>query len=123
MQYDQHQFGDFVAVASGLPLASSFAQPAFTQPSATAARSTATVSGRYAETLEQAFTGQILTLDPGLCGTSSLAATEEQRGFRVSDADKEPGLEVDLAKNSQVRPPPAKNKKPTPKAVVKVLGN
>jgi hypothetical protein len=92
MQYDRHKFGDFLAVAGGLRLAS--------------------------------LPGRILTLDPAPCGTSYSAAAEERRGFRASDANhNECGLEVDLAsKHGQVPPPPAKNKKPIPELVVKVLG-
>jgi hypothetical protein len=105
MQYDQHKSGDFLAVAAGLPLAS------FPR-----------MSSKYANTLETAANGQILTPGPASCRTSYLAARRERRGFRVSDADKEHGLEIDLALNhSQVRLPTVKNEKPISKAVVKVL--
>jgi hypothetical protein len=84
MQYDQHKFGDFLAVAGGLHLAS---LPA--------------MFDKYANTLGQAGIGQILTLDPAPGGTSYLAAAEERRGFSVSDANhNECGLEVDLAQNT-----------------------
>jgi hypothetical protein len=119
MQYDQHKFGDFLAVASGLPLASS--QSA--QPAATVILSTGTVSGKYADTIEPAGTGQILTPGPASYRTSYLAAPEERRGLRVSDADKRYRLDLTwLQKNGQVRLPPVKNEKPIPKAVVKVIG-
>ena len=107
MQYDRHNFGNFLAVADAL-------RPA----------NPPTVSGKYANILEHAGTGRVLTLDPAPGGTSYLAAAEERRGFRVSDANhNECGCEVALAsKHAQVPPPPAKNKKPISEAVVKALG-
>ncbi len=68
-------------------------------------------------------TGQVSTPDPGVCGTSNLAATKERRGSEVTDADKERRVEVYLVpKNSQVVPPAAKNPKPISEVTVKALG-
>jgi hypothetical protein len=68
-------------------------------------------------------TDQSSTPDPGICGTSTLAATKERRGSKVSDADKERRVEVYLVpKGSKVMPPAAKNAKPVPESVVKALG-
>jgi hypothetical protein len=88
MQYNRHKFGDFSASATGLHLAS---LPA--------------MFDKYPNTLEQAGTGRTLTLDPAPSGTFYIAAAEERRGFRGSDANHdECGLEVDLAsKHGQVR--------------------
>jgi hypothetical protein len=72
MQYDRHKFGDVSAAATGLCLA--------TLP---------TMFDKYANTLEQAGSGPILTPDPELRGTSDSAAAEERRGFRVSDANQD----------------------------------
>ncbi len=61
--------------------------------------------------------------DPGLCGTSTLPATKERSGSRVSQADQDRRVEVYLVpKNSQAMPPAVKNAKPLPEGEVKALG-
>jgi outer membrane protein OmpA-like peptidoglycan-associated protein len=68
-------------------------------------------------------TDQTSDPEPGLCGTSNLAAQKERRGSKVSAADKNRRVEVYLVpRNSTTMPPAVKNVKPLPESEVKALG-
>ncbi|MBV9302910.1 MAG: PKD domain-containing protein [Acidobacteriaceae bacterium] len=68
-------------------------------------------------------TDQTSDPEPGLCGTSNLAAQKERRGSKVSAADKNRRVEVYLVpRNTTAMPPAVKNIKPLPESEVKALG-
>ncbi len=68
-------------------------------------------------------TDQTSTPDPGLCGTSTLPAQKERKGYDVTAEGKERRVEVYLIpKGLQAMPPAAKHVQPVPEAVVKAIG-
>jgi outer membrane beta-barrel protein len=69
-------------------------------------------------------TNQTSTPEPGLCGTSTLPASQkERRSSRVTEADQNRRVEVYLVpKGSSVKPDAAQNVKPLPESEVKALG-
>lgn len=68
-------------------------------------------------------TDQTSTPEPGLCGTSNLAATKERRSSQVTQADKERRVEVYLVpKGTQRMPAAVKNLKPISEQMIKDLG-
>jgi len=68
-------------------------------------------------------TDQTSDTQPGLCGTSNLAAQKERKGAAVTDADKNRRVEVYLVPHSSSSMPPAvKNARPLPADEMKLLG-
>jgi hypothetical protein len=68
-------------------------------------------------------TDQTSDTQPGLCGTSNLAAQKERKGAAVTDADKNRRVEVYLVPHSSTSMPPAvKNARPLPADEMKLLG-